>query len=252
MVKKINQTFISGDTHGNIDRLKLRFLRKSKTLGINDVIIIAGDWGVLWGPGYEDEEKRLLEWYGRFPCTVLIVDGNHDNHDKFDVLPTVFMFGNEVGKISDNIFHLRRGHVYDINDNKYFIFGGALSTDQDFRTIGVDWWPGELPTRKQMDKAYEELDACNWSVDYVVTHTGPRSVLDELGFGVTSARFNDPTAAFLESIKNQLKFDQWFFGHMHVDEMTPSSDGTNVAEFVVLYKSVVQVWGDKEETMVES
>lgn len=218
----MSRIFITGDTHGDIDRLKLKKIRKDKSLTLEDTVIIAGDWGVFWGPSdyYDKEEKFLLDWYGRFPCTVLVLDGNHDNHDKFNSLPEGFIFGNDVGIISNNIYHLRRGRIYNIGGRSFFIFGGALSIDKLDRIIGISWWPEELASKEQRDRAYSELDNINWKVDYVVTHTAPKSIIKALDFDAfeAGAKYNDPTCSFLEDIKNQLSFNKWFFGHFHVDK----------------------------------
>ena len=237
-----NYTFLTGDTHGSYDVRKLDKLAMNKKLTRDDVLIIAGDWGVLWENTPDGEEKRLIEWYGKFKCTILIVDGNHENHTRFDALPTAIKYGNEVGVISDNIFHLRRGHLYTINDRTYFIFGGALSVDKEYRTLGVSYWPGELPTREQMDKGYETLEECGYMVDYVITHTAPRRILDEMGFTlhhIDPGKFNDPTAQFLDSLYPQITFRKWYFGHMHVDVHADED------KFRCLYQDVVRI--DEEE-----
>ncbi|MBC8551489.1 MAG: metallophosphoesterase [Candidatus Brocadiales bacterium] len=237
----MNYTYITGDTHGNWDIRKLDRIAMNKKLTRDDVLIIAGDWGVLWGPGrkYDIQEKMLLEWYGKFKCTILIVDGNHDNHTRFNALPTIIKYGEEVGVIADNIFHLRRGHIYVINDRKYFIFGGALSIDKAERILGIDYWTEELPTRDQMDKAYDSLDRHDYMVDYVITHTAPRGVLNKMGFTldwVDAEKYNDPTAMFLESLSKQITFDKWYFGHMHVDR-----EITHDGLYRCLYQGVVNM-----------
>jgi len=241
----MNTTYLTGDTHGNFDTRKLDKIACDKKLTRDDVLIIAGDWGVLWKDTPDGTEKQLLEWYGKFKCTVLIVDGNHENHTRFDALPTIIKYGEEVGVIADNIFHLRRGHLYTINDRTYFIFGGALSIDKDQRTLGISYWPGELPTREQMNKAYDTLDECGYMVDYVITHTAPRRILNEMGFGLDQGnpeKYNDPTAQFLDSLYGQITFDKWYFGHMHMD--VELGEG----KFRCLYNGVVNM--EDEEDLI--
>jgi hypothetical protein len=226
---------ISGDTHGDMDRLKLKSIRHNKDLTKEDVLIIAGDWGVLWGPGYEDEEKRLLDWYSNFPCTVCVVDGNHDNHHKFAALPTIKKFDNDVGSIvGDQIVHLRRGHIYTINEKSFFIFGGGLSIDKDRRVLGVSWWPEELPSREQISFAYDSLDSVGWKVDYVVTHVPPRYVIHKVGMYIPSEKYNDPTSVFLDGVENTLDYKQWFFGHLHID--VELEDGAVVGLYNKVYR----------------
>jgi len=243
--------FVTGDTHGNEDRNKLKKFHNNKLLGYtlnkDDILYILGDWGVLWYGEYAppeklQEQRLLLEWYGQFPCRVLFIDGNHENHTLLDSLPTEERWGGIVGKVADNIWHLKRGYVYEIEGDKIFTFGGALSTDQDYRIPGVSWWDRELPNKEEFDRAQKNLEKNNWKVDYVMTHTGPRSILSQMGFKITSSRVNDPTTVFLDTLKSRLTFDQWFFGHMHID----SFPGNNL-EFVALYNSVFEIGSKPEE-----
>lgn len=233
-----NYVFLTGDTHGTLDTRKLDQIAMNKKLTRDDVLIIAGDWGVLWSLEPDGAERRLLDWYRKFKCTILIVDGNHDNHERFDALPTAEKYGADVGVIDEHIFHLRRGRIYIINGKKYFIFGGALSIDKEYRTLGISYWPGELPTREQMDFAYNTLEEHGYFVDYVVTHTAPRRILNEMGFRldkIDPAKYNDPTALFLDSLYAQMTWDRWYFGHMHKDVWV--DDG----KFRCLYQDVVEI-----------
>lgn len=215
----MSRMLIVGDLHGDDDKKKTREIRDSSTLDKNDNLIIAGDSGILFEqtPKALKRQKLLIEYYDHFPCNVFIVDGNHDNHDLLHKLPKEGYGGGVVGRISDNILHLKRGYVYEIGFRKFFIFGGARSIDQTARVIGVDWWPGELPTRKQTERGFDNLLAHNWEIDYVITHTGPRSILNY--FGKTDDRDNlkDPTAVYLETIMEKITYKHWYFGHIHMD-----------------------------------
>ena len=216
----MSRVLITGDTHRDVDNKKLKSIQESVTLDRNDYLIIAGDSGILFDQNKEglDKQEQLIEYYDNFPCNVLIVDGNHDNHDLLHKLPKEGYGGGVVGRISDNIRHLKRGYVYEIGFHKFFIFGGARSTDQTTRVIGVDWWPGEAPTRKQTERAFDNLQAVNWQVKYVVTHTGPRTILNYMGKAVTRDVYKDSTAVFLEQIYEKLNYKHWYFGHIHIDQ----------------------------------
>ena len=71
--------YITGDTHGELDRFKEKQLRR---LGKNDVLFVLGDFGFLWDGG--KEEKKRLDWLARRPYTILFLDGTHENYDRLD------------------------------------------------------------------------------------------------------------------------------------------------------------------------
>jgi hypothetical protein len=71
------------------------------------------------------------------PWTTLVVDGNHDNHDRLNQLPVEEKFGGKVGVIADSIYHLKRGEIYQIQDKKILSFGGAESIDKLSRIEGI-------------------------------------------------------------------------------------------------------------------
>jgi len=210
--------FITGDTHGSMDYHKLsnKKWKEQKSLTGEDVLIIAGDWGVLWNDKYIGEEKYLLDWYSNKPYRILIVDGNHENHEKFSQLKTVDLFGAKVGQIASNIFHLKRGHVYNIDKNTFFIMGGAKSIDRIYRTEGESWWPEEVPSVAEKQFGLTQLQQYDWKIDYVITHTAPSSIIRSLPY-IDYWKMKDKTSNYLDKINNSLKFKRWFFGHFHVD-----------------------------------
>ena len=56
----------------------------------------------------------------------------------------------------------------DINGINVLFIGGASSIDKHYRVPGIEWWPQELITTRDIDKA---LTAQN--VDVVVSHESP-------------------------------------------------------------------------------
>ena len=229
----VGKLLITGDCHGTIDRNKLKKIRHNKKLCKDDVLIIAGDWGGIWDVNKSGKSELLeLKWYDRFPCTVLVVDGNHDNHIRLNKLPEITKFENIVGIISNNIYHLKRGNIYIINNKKFFIFGGAESIDKKYRIEGISWWKEEIYSQAQLDNAFENLDKYNWQVDYVVTHTAPPRFIHAIG--KFDAYYKDPTVALLKEIESKLIYDFWFFGHFHVDVYN------KYQKFFALYNTVIE------------
>ena len=69
--------YITGDTHGDVDFDKLLKL-KEKNLSYEDYLIICGDAAICWSPF---DLIRFLRIYNDIGCTILFVDGNHENFD---------------------------------------------------------------------------------------------------------------------------------------------------------------------------
>ena len=99
---------IFGDTHGPLEINKInpkRFLGRALT--DNDAIVICGDFGFPFMPTdcisedalkesgaehycikYARAYRQNIDWLKTFPCNILFVDGNHDNHEFWAKLPT--------------------------------------------------------------------------------------------------------------------------------------------------------------------
>ena len=134
--------FITGDTHGDVNFLKLKELAKSRkesnkpALTKSDYVIICGDFGGVWNKGRFNQD---LQAFKRLPFTVLFVDGNHENFDILDALPVEIWKGGKVHRVVDNVIHLMRGQVFTIESKTFFTFGGAESIDKDTRAEGESW-----------------------------------------------------------------------------------------------------------------
>lgn len=210
--------FVCGDTHGSHDFSKLNttLWPEQKKLTKNDFLVVLGDFGVIWSHIPDKEEKYLLRQYSGRNFTTLFIDGNHENHDRLDKLPVTEMFGGKVGVVNDSVIMLKRGEVYTIEGNKIFCFGGAMSTDKLYRKEFVSWWSQEVPSYDEMNQAMDNLDNHGWSVDYILTHTAPSYIVNDIGY---TERINDPTSVFLERVGRDIAFRSWHFGHFHKDEI---------------------------------
>jgi hypothetical protein len=209
--------YISGDTHGEIDHKNISSEKVKKACGeFPEYVIILGDFGFIWkNDPFNETEMWWLNWVNSKPWTTLFIDGNHENHFRLNNYPTVNMFGSTVGQITDNIFHLKRGNVYNIDGKTIFCMGGAESTDKENRKAYIDWWPEEVPSYKDYYNAEYNLQDVGFSVDYVLTHTAPQSILQEFYKG--SDRYKDSTALMLEELRRRISYVKWFHGHMHED-----------------------------------
>lgn len=229
---------VTGDTHGSIDFSKLNSANfpEGKNLTKNDYVVILGDFGFLWSHELTKEEEWYLDWFEQKPWTTLFIDGNHENFDRLNVLDQIEMFDGIVGKVSNSVYHLKRGYVYTIDGKKIFCFGGGTSIDKQHRIENVSWWKEELPTVAETSFALDQLDKHNWDVDYIFTHTAPLLLIeneidDDLVFSKSEP---DCLTVFLDTIWGKCLYRKWHFGHFHLDKVY--CDGRMIATYYKFYK----------------
>ena len=168
--------YITGDTHGNIDCQK--FNNPYFPAAESDYVIICGDFGAVWDG--TEEEQKLLDWYNDKPWTTLFCDGNHDNFDLLSKHPMEEWNGGKVHRIRPKVLHLMRGQVFTIEGKTFFVMGGASSIDKEYRTVGLSWWAEELPSVREMEEGFANLEKVGYKVDYVITHSAPTTVLTSI------------------------------------------------------------------------
>ena len=237
--------YITGDTHGTYDVNK--FMKIKDMLTEDDYIIVLGDFGICWDNSGHDNIVR--NFWSSFECTVLFVDGNHENHTLLNSYPISEWNGGKVHAIGDKIKHLMRGQIFEIEGKTFFTMGGAASHDcgekleqyimenlDDYhqadwntiyatwrskyyygcRTPGRSWWAEEIPSPTEIAEAKENLAKAGNKADYVLTHAASRRVFNHLGF--TNERSWDGILLdFFDYIEENIQFDNWWFGHLHTD-----------------------------------
>ena len=248
--------WITGDTHGDVRRFSTSIFPEQKEMTRNDFVIILGDFGLVWSN--EKEERYWLEWLNSKPFTTLFIDGNHENFDLLYNYPVVDFHGGKAHKIKDNVYHLMRGHVFDICGKKFFAFGGARSHDISdgilnpddyddindfkkaynklrkkgafFRVKGISWWEQEMPTNEELERGKQSLMAVDNKVDFVITHCAPQEVASLLGF----TDRDKLTWYFNELIWDGLQFDKWFIGHLHLNKQV-------MGKFICMFEQIIRI-----------
>ena len=200
--------FITGDTHGDIDYKKLLIL-KDKKLSYEDCLIICGDAGICWSP---KTFQYHLDLFNDIGCTVLFIDGNHENFDMLEEMPLVEYKGALMHQIDKHIFHILRGEIMTLENKTFLCLGGACSIDKMYRTPHISWWPQEEINIRNIDNAITNLEKVGNKVDYVITHCcDSKTVLNEFGFK------RDICTDQLMFIDKMVNYKHWFFGHYHFD-----------------------------------
>lgn len=225
---------VTGDTHGNFSRFSKR--NYGKYLDVNDIVIICGDFGLLW-----EEDKEFLYWRKFFEerdWTTLFVSGNHENYNMLENYPIEKWNGGNIRRIGEKIIHLERGQVFEIEGKKIFTFGGASSHDIEggilnrndknfrqkvlqlkkrhlnYRILNESWWEHELPSEKEMKEGIENLAKHDNKVDIIISHCC--SNITQANFGVKG---KDILTDYFDKIEEIVSFKHWYFGHYHQDRI---------------------------------
>lgn len=205
--------YVTGDTHGDIERFKSREMKK---LGSGDTLIICGDFGFLWDDSRA--ERNALKKLASKDYTIAFIDGCHENFDMLESLPVTEWNGGKVHRIAPNIIHLMRGQIFTIENKTIFTFGGGHSQDYNFRRDSDCWWEREQPTHAEIIEGITNLRTVDYTVDYVITHEPPASLKDCLNVDVLQRL---EVHAFFEDIIKTCHYKKWFFGKCHIDKHIP-------------------------------
>ena len=141
------------------------------------------------------------------------------------------------------------GEIFDIDNKKFFAFGGArshdiqdgiLNLDQEekiyeyrkrgayFRIRDFSWWDLELPTEEEMQNGIKNLEKVNYKVDYIISHCCPTSIQTLLNPSYKKDILTD----YLQKISEKCEFKKWYFGHYHDYRQINS-------QFTLLYENIV-------------
>lgn len=234
---------LTGDKHGNAYDIKcMTDYLKRFNLTSSDYIIILGDFGLGWKGSKEDSYYRIVDTLNTIGATILFIDGNHENFDFLGSFPVKQWHGGKVHFLEDNIIHLMRGQVFNIDDKEFFTFGGAKSIDitggifevddpyigskieqarlsgLPYRVNHLSWWKEEMPSEKEFKEGINNLKKVNNKVDYILTHCAPTSCIRDVGIRVSGTPFKpDECTDMLEQYNNKIMFNKWCFGHYHSD-----------------------------------
>lgn len=213
--------FITGDTHRDIDINKITTKKwpLQKALTKDDILFIAGDFGLPWSENESNIDKYWLKWHNDKNYTTVFIDGNHENFNSYKNYPIVDFFGAKCHQIRDSIYHVIRGEIMNINDKSILFMGGAESTDKIYRKPNISWWKEEIPTDAEFQKFHEQI---NKGPDIIITHDAPSSIINmipNIHYGEPSIVSREFQRALFSVYMNNKNEPYWFFGHYHIDEI---------------------------------
>jgi len=189
-MKKI---LVVGDVHNNFGALN-KLINKKKP----DMIIACGDFGywpsVSWAEPLSNIKLQSAK-------KLLFCDGNHENHWALRDRTT--------DELAPNIIYMPRGSTYKLEDGRTILFmGGAYSIDKHMRQVGINWFPEETISQKDM------MNLPDCKVDIFITHTCPEELLVDL-LPLNEWKTVEPSNLALSELWKIYKPSLWFFGHWH-------------------------------------
>ena len=201
--------YYTGDTHGDVE--KLYNFKERFGLTADDTIVILGDAGSNYDQGPHDLlAKSLLKHLG---VTIFAIHGNHEegpynlpSYHEIEWRGGVAYVENEF----PTILFGKDGEVYDLDRHKTIVIGGAYSVDKPFRIAhGYNWFASEQPDEKIKSRVEAKLNALNWSIDVVLTHTCPQKYVPIEAFMscVDQSAIDRSTEEWLDTIEDRLTYN---------------------------------------------
>lgn len=200
--------YVTGDTHGELDRFKKHKINRLKK---GDTLIVCGDFGFVYNGS--EQEAKSLRWLGKRRYNILFIDGAHDRMELLEQYELCDFSGAPARRINDRVYMLLRGNVYTIEDKKIFAFGSGLSESYNMVSDIMSSEAGTLPTTEDTENGIKNLKEADNAVDYVITYDAPVSAKGYIG-----EYNNNGLNTYLEEILKNINFKCWYFGRYHKDK----------------------------------
>ena len=206
--------YITGDTHREFYRL--HNIEKNK----NNILIILGDTGINY---YLDErDKTLKEQLNSYNIKLFCVQGNHEERpENISTYKEIDMFGGKVfiEEAYPNLIFAKNGELYDIDNKKVLVMGGAYSVDKNYRIIyRYPWFKDEQLSKEEMDNILNKYKGQH--IDIVLSHTCPLKYEPTEVFmkGIDQSNVDKSMENFLDKVEESIDYDKWYCGHYHTEK----------------------------------
>lgn len=212
--------YITGDKHADF-REVFYFCYTNETT-LDDILIILGDSGINY---YANEKDYMLKnSLLQYPITLFCIHGNHEERPENINTYKTKKFHNGIVYYEEdypNILFAKDGEVYDFNNHKVLVIGGAYSVDKYFRlSHGYNWYESEQPNEKTKNKVKKVLKDLDNKIDIIISHTCPYKYLPREMFleGIDQSTVDNSTEHFLDEIEENTDYNVWYCGHYHTDK----------------------------------
>lgn len=212
--------YITGDKHGDFREI-FYFCYENKTT-LDDIMIVLGDAGINY---YANEKDYILkDSLLQYPITFFCIHGNHEERpENIKTYKTKRFHDGVVYYEEDypNVLFAKDGEIYNFNNHKVLVIGGAYSVDKYFRLDrGYNWYESEQPNEETKNKVVSVLKDLNNKVDIILSHTCPYKYLPREMFleGIDQSTVDNSTEHFLDEIEKSTDYNLWYCGHYHTDK----------------------------------
>ena len=208
--------YITGDTHRDFSRI---YKLEKDT---DNMLIVLGDVGINYY--LNEEDKNYKEYLKKLNLKLFCVRGNHEERPENIKTYKAKKFHNGLVYYEEkypNILFAKDGEVYDFNNHKVLVIGGAYSVDKYFRLArGYNWYESEQPSEEIKNNVKSVLKKLNYKVDIILSHTCPYKYLPREMFleGIDQSTVDNSTEYFLDEIEEKLDYNIWYCGHYHTDK----------------------------------
>ena len=156
---------LAGDTHGNLPHV--RYVLEQALISGARTVVQVGDFG-YW-PHKAPFHEHVDRLASRVEIRWMWLDGNHENFDALE--HAVDVDADAPQQMGDALWYLPRASTWEEDGCRLMALGGAYSIDKAYRLEGLSWWPQELITRQQVDRALDR-----GRVDVLLTHDAPEGI----------------------------------------------------------------------------
>ena len=213
--------YLTGDTHREFGRVGA-FCDKFESTP-DDTLIILGDAGINYcGRDQDVQFKRMLA--DNLPITIFCIHGNHEMRpESCGTYKEAEWHGGMVYREPEflTLLFAKDGEIYDFGGKKCIAIGGAYSVDKYYRlSRDLGWWADELPSAEIKQRVGQRLDAVNWQVDIVLSHTCPKKYIPTEMFlpGIDQSAVDNSAEEWLDTIDDKLTCGRWYCGHWHTSK----------------------------------
>ena len=228
--------YLTGDTHGEFKRIA-DFCEENSTTK-EDVMIILGDVGINYR--LDDIEARFKYQLDTLPITMFCIHGNHEERPENMGTYVEKEWRGGIVYVEEehpSLIFAKDGEVYDFDGKKAIAIGGAYSVDKYYRLrAGEAWFESEQPDERIKARVEEKLEALNWEVDYVFSHTTPLKYIptEEFLSCIDQSKGERTTEIWLDKIEDRLKYERWFCGHYHTNK--------RIDRICFLFEEYMELW----------
>jgi len=169
--------------------------------------------------------RDALEELRELPCSLLILDGERDDHDLLADHPAYPWNGGLAQLMSRGIMRLCRGQVFDLGGVSVLTMGGASTEGREDIGKYWNWWPEQDPSREDVLTALG--NAAGKRLDYVLTCDCPSSWKPLVG------KSSCPSSDALEDLRKEVDYGCWLFSHNGPDREFPDQKARCIDRDVV-------------------